>query len=92
MYAIRSYYARDGQVGLDPAARIEHLGVGDPPGRTADVAGADPRQRALGILSGDLELGEGALVEQSDPLPAGPVLLADGIEPVLPPEGIDVLV
>ena len=78
---------RDGQVALDSAVAVQHLGIGQPAGRLADVVGRDPVERRRGIRPLDGELGERALVEQRDPLAAGPVLLADRFEPVRPREG-----
>ena len=47
-------------------------------------------QRGLGSRAAHLELREGGLVENDDPLARRAMLLADGIEPVLPSVAIDV--
>ena len=59
---------RHGEVALDAAARVEQLRVGEPAGRLVDVVGADPVERALRILAGQLVFGEGRLVEDADRL------------------------
>ena len=82
---------RHGQVGLDAAARVEQLRVGEAAGRLVDVVGADPVERAQRILAGQFVFGEGRLVEDADRLAHMPVLVADRAEPVLPAHRIDVL-
>src|SRR5262245_30507999 len=76
--------AGDGEVGLDAAAVVEQLGVGDATGRMGHVIGADQRQSTACRGTGELEFGKGALVEQPDGIAHRAVLLADGSEPVLP--------
>src|SRR4029079_6195177 len=69
--------AGDGEVALDPTARVEHLRVGD----LADVAGdlvvAQPLDVGGGAGAADLHLRERALVEYGSRLPASSVLGAD---------------
>ena len=50
--------ARDCKIAFNTAARIEQLGIGQPPRRFDDVIGADMVQRRGGVLSGQFELGE----------------------------------
>ncbi len=57
--------AGHGQVGLDPPARVEKLGVDDGPDRPIDPIGAHPLEERKGSRASDLELGERALVEQA---------------------------
>ncbi len=75
--------ARDGEVALDPAARIEHLRVGHLP----DVAGHTVRAEALEeicrSLSRDEDLRERALVEDRRRLATCEVLGADRRRPEL---------
>ncbi len=75
--------AGDGEVALDAAAVVQHLGVGD----LADVAGDAVVAEAFEVLGrrrpGDLELGEGGLVEQRRRLAGGAVLGPDRRRPVL---------
>lgn len=69
---------RHGQVGLDAAARVEKLRVGQPADRLADVVGADPVERLQRVRAGHLVFGEGRLVEDADALAHVPVLVANG--------------
>ena len=82
---------RHREVGLDAAARVEKLRVGEAAGRLVDVVGADPVERAQAILAGQLVFGERRLVEDADRLAHMTMLLADGRKPVLPAHRIDVL-
>ncbi len=49
---------RHGQVGLDAAARVEKLRVGQPASRLADVVGADQVQRFQCVGSAQFVFGE----------------------------------
>ena len=80
---------RDGQVALDPAMAVEHLRVGDPPRRLADVGRADALQAGLRIAPDQGELGEGRLVEEGGRVPAGRVLDRHVRVPVGAPEAVD---
>ena len=66
--------ASDGEVGLDPAARVERLGVRE----VVDLAGhlvvADPLQEARSVRPAHRDLGEGGLVEQASGGPGRDVL------------------
>ena len=55
---------RDGEVALDPAAAVQHLRVGDRADVAGDAVRAEPFEELGGALAGDLDLGEGALVEE----------------------------
>ena len=57
--------ARDGEVALDAAARIEHLRVGDPPGVARDAVVAQPLEQLRGARPGHLQLGERATRRRS---------------------------
>ena len=74
-------HARDGEVALDAAAGVEHLRVGDLPDAARDAVVAQPLQVVGGARAGDLDLGEGGLVEERGALAAGDVLGADGRRP-----------
>ena len=73
---------RDGEVALDPAARVEHLRVGDAPALAGHAVVAQALQQRCGARAGDLQLGEGALVEQGGALAARGVLGLDRGRPV----------
>ena len=75
--------ARDGEVALDAAARIEHLRVGDPPGIARDAVVAQPLEQLRGARARHLELGERRLVEDRHALAARQVLGSDRGRPVL---------
>ena len=71
-----------GEVALDSACVVEHLGVGDGPHRLVHVVGAQPvecRQR-VGPLQH--EFGEGGLIEQRHRLTSSKMLAANGGKPV----------
>ena len=73
----------DGEVALDPATRVEHLGVGDLPDLAGDLVVAEPFEQAGRAGPGDLHLREGGLVEDRRGLAAGRVLGPDRGRPVL---------
>ncbi len=83
--------AGDGEVALDAAAAVEHLGIDDPARRLCHVVRAKPAERPLGVAADDEEFGEGGLIEEGDRLARGAVLATDRLEPVLPAEAVDVL-
>ena len=59
---------RDRQVALDAAARVQHLGIDQPPRRHVDVVGAEPLQQPAALPPLDPDLAEARHVEQPDAL------------------------
>src|SRR5213593_1436650 len=72
--------ARDGQVALDPAARVEELRVDDAADRAVDVVVGQALQQRERTWPAHVELAERGEVEEPDPLADGPVLDADALE------------
>ncbi len=70
--------AGNGEIALDPAAPVQHLGVGDATHRAVDVVVAQPLQQRGGPRPDDLDLGEAGLVEQGSRMAGGQRLRADG--------------
>ena len=73
----------DGEVALDPASPVQHLRVGDRPGRLADVVRTQVLQELESARTLDFELGEGALVEEAGALTGRACLGRDRRRPVL---------
>ena len=71
------------EVALDPAAPVEHLGVGHAPHRMIHLVVAESLQEVEGAGTADLDLGEGRLIEEAGPLARGAVLGGDGCRPVV---------
>src|SRR5439155_378753 len=69
--------ARDGEVALDPTARVQHLRVGDLPDLARDPVVAEPLEERRGSVTRDLDLRERGLVEDRRRLTTGAVLRAD---------------
>ena len=63
---------RHRHVHLDAAALVQRLRVDDRAGRPPDVPGEHPRAEPRRVRPGDLDLGEGRLVEQRPPPRAPP--------------------
>ena len=80
----------DGQISLDPAARVQKLGIGDPPRRAADMARTDPGQRGGGPRPRKLVFREGGLVEQACMGAHMGMFGPDRLKPVLAAHRIDV--
>src|SRR5262245_18523192 len=76
--------ARDGEVALDPAARVEHRRVCDLADFAGDSVVAEALQEVGSSLAGDVDLGEARLVEDRRRLAARQVLGADRRGPELP--------
>ena len=76
--------SRDGEVALDSSARVEHLGVGDPPHSAGDAVRGQSLEELGGSLTAHLELRERGLVEERCRLATGDMLGADRGRPVLP--------
>ena len=68
---------RDREVALDPAARVEHRGVGDLTDLTRDPVVADTFQERRRALARNVDLREARLVEERRALTAGAVLGSD---------------
>src|SRR5690606_1790629 len=79
---------RHRQVGLDPAALVEPVGIDDPARLDVDVGRRYALQAAAGVATAHEVLGEARLVEQRHPLARGGMLGGGVAEPVLPAEGI----
>ena len=77
--------ARDGEVALDPAARVQHLRVGDRADVARNAVVAEALEEVGRALAHDVELGEGCLVEERRGLAAGAMLGADRGRPDLAP-------
>ena len=73
----------DGEVALDAAASVQHLGVGDPAGLARDPVVAEAFEEGGRPGSLDLQLRERGLVEDGHPLPGRSVLGPDRRRPVL---------
>ena len=82
--------AGDRQIAFDAAARVQHLGIDQPPRSDIDIIGADALQETAGIAPLDPDLAEGRHVIKPDILTQGHVLGALVVEPVLRPPGIAV--
>ena len=91
-YDVKFLLAEPGnrQVRFDAAARVEELGVGQPPNRFVDIVGADPVERPLRVRAAHFVLGEGRLIEDADRLAHMAMLVANGCEPVLAAHRINV--
>ena len=81
----------DGDVGLDPAMRVEPLGVDDAARLDRQVARADPLQHGFRVPALHQELAERGGVEHADGVPDGAVLGRRVLEPVLAAERVLVL-
>jgi len=75
--------AGHGEVRLDAATPVEHLGVDDPPDRHVDVVGAQPLEERARAGPIDLDLGERALIEQAGRTPCRDSLRTNRRRPVL---------
>ena len=78
--------AGDGEVGHDAAARVEPLGVDQPPDLPVDVAGGQPVEHRHRVGALHHELRHQAHVQHADGLADRPVLLGDDPERVRPGE------
>ena len=76
------------QVALESGALVEHGGVDHAPRRHRHVIGAQLLEERFRVGTFQAELGERALVEESDGLAAGAMLPRYVGKPVLPAEGI----
>src|SRR6516164_8721714 len=74
--------ARDRQVALDPAARIQKLRVDDRADRTVDVVVGEPLEQRQRARSLDVELAERGEVEEADALANRAVLDPDTVEEI----------
>ena len=74
----------DGEVALDPATAVEHLGVGHAPDLAGDAVRAEPFEELGRPLARHVDLRERRLVEERRRLAAGDVLGADRRRPQLP--------
>ena len=70
--------ARDGEVGFDPAAFVEALGVDDRAGGRVNLVGADVVEERERARAAHFEFVERGLVEQARVLARHQVFVADG--------------
>ena len=82
--------AGDSQIGLDAAARVEHLRVDHAADRNIDVVGAEPLERVERVGAVETQLGKRGLVEEPDRLPHRAVLGGSAAKPVLPPVAVSI--
>ena len=75
---------RDREVALDAAARVQHLRVRHLSDIASDAVGAEPLEQRSGVMAGDEDLRERALVEDRRPLAARAVLGPDSGRPGFP--------
>ena len=80
-----------GEVTLNAALVVEHLGVDQRADGPIDVVCTDPLQGCHRARTFQRELGERGLVEQRRGFTAGPVFSTDGREPVGPLVGVYIL-
>src|SRR4051794_34640688 len=76
--------AGDREVALDPAAAVQHLGVGDLADAAPDPVVAEDFEEGLGSGALDLQLCERGLVEEGDGFAGRAVLGLDCRRPMLP--------
>src|SRR3954452_14777488 len=74
---------RDREVALDPAALVEHLGIGDGADGASDQVGAQRLEERGRALAADVDLRERRFVEDRDRLTTRAVLGTYGRRPVL---------
>src|SRR5262249_20754399 len=79
--------ARDGEVAFDAAPLVAELGIDDAADRPVHARGSQSVDGGKGAGACELELAEGALVDEGDALAHGAMLGGDGREPVGAMEG-----
>src|SRR5262249_41122874 len=72
--------AREGEIALDPAPRVQELCVDDAADWSVDVVVGQALQQRQGTRAAHIELAERREVAERDPLATGAVLAADPIE------------
>ena len=77
------FEAGDGEIALDPAPPVQHLGVGDLADRTLHLVVAQALEEVERPGTTDLDLGEARLVEQRGRSAGSQRLRSDGGRPVL---------
>ncbi len=76
--------ARHGQIGFDPAARVQHLRIDDATCGHVHVIAAEPVQKCAGVAPFDPDLAKAGHVEQAHPVAHRQMFRALVVEPVLP--------
>src|SRR5690606_11616757 len=75
--------AADGEIALNPAARVQHLRIDDAPDRNVDVVAAELLQERTGVAAFDADFAERGHVKEANAFAYGHMFVAIVVEPVL---------